>query len=186
MELQKLLFACALLSCTYAAPTCLQYVNMPGGDLPGMPLSVNSSAGCSAACRADSRCKLFTYIGPSSPHASRCQGRHCCWLKQEQIGGKAPVVWDQYAWYVESNRSSSLQAECFAARHGCEFRSSQRYNQTLRRGHRDGTMFCIWCTSLRSACIAPLRNDCRSWSMTSDRSSQHMDKILLTTRTLLS
>jgi hypothetical protein len=89
---------------THASGTtsdCVSYVNMPGGDLPGMPLTgIGSSGACKAHCFADPNCSLYTFIGPQSPHASSCVDgttHGCCWLKSVQESGASPLVWDENA-----------------------------------------------------------------------------------------
>lgn len=79
-------------------PACLPYVNMPNGDLAGMPLPMASAHLCEEACLAHTGCVVYTFVGAKSPKATRCAGSGgCCWLKAAEVGGHAPVVWDAYA-----------------------------------------------------------------------------------------
>ena len=82
---------------------CVPYTNMPGGDLANMPVATDNSSTCYSLCEHTPECMLYSFIGPESPHSDRCDrarnssSEGCCWLKSEQVGGRAPVIWDEFA-----------------------------------------------------------------------------------------
>jgi hypothetical protein len=41
---------------------CLPYLNMPLGDLDGMPLRLDNSTACADLCESTSRCALYTFV----------------------------------------------------------------------------------------------------------------------------
>eukprot|EP00039_Didymoeca_costata_P032510 m.38126 g.38126 ORF g.38126 m.38126 type:complete len:742 (-) comp9393_c0_seq1:117-2342(-) len=103
MLLQRLVVVAAcvpLLCCAQTPPSseCIPYLNMPDGDLPNMPMAANSSEACANLCKGHEQCALYTFV---SSQSTRCTQFHnkdgCCWLKETEVSGKAPVVWDPYA-----------------------------------------------------------------------------------------
>lgn len=92
----------ALLGVLAAAPepTCVPWLNMPGGDLPRMPTTSANAAACAQKCDAAPECLLYTFIAKGSPNHARCEpsgDEGCCWLKSAEVNGVAPVVWDKFA-----------------------------------------------------------------------------------------
>eukprot|EP00756_Hemistasia_phaeocysticola_P058719 Hpha_TRINITY_DN35372_c0_g1::TRINITY_DN35372_c0_g1_i1::g.85153::m.85153 len=95
-----LLLLTAVVGQVGALPECVGYVNMAGGDLPGMPLIANDSAACAEQCIENTQCSMYTFVGSASPRAVKCRaqsGAGCCWLKSIEKGGMAPEVWDEHA-----------------------------------------------------------------------------------------
>ena len=89
-------------SAAYTPPVCELGVNMPQGDLPGMPIAAPDATACAAACVGAPNCSLFSYH-TSAPDQSGCYNDEkgpsacaleggCCWLKSEEVSGVAPVV----------------------------------------------------------------------------------------------
>eukprot|EP00729_Bicosta_minor_P020661 gene20661-7583_t len=91
---------CLLLYVATAAtplPACLNYVNMPQGDLESTPspIATKTSDDCAAACVANASCALYTYVTSESTRCKLQDG--CCWLKSHEVSGTAPTVWDPHA-----------------------------------------------------------------------------------------
>ena len=79
-----------------ASNNCLKGINMPGSDLPGMPISTANSSACATQCGDHASCVLYTYheAGCVDPRTSKgCDDTGgCCWLKTKGKSGIDPVI----------------------------------------------------------------------------------------------
>jgi hypothetical protein len=97
-----LLLAHALSTSSGSDLDCVSYTNMVRGDLPGMPTVSDNSSACRQLCESSPACALYTYVHTESPNADKCAAQRthpnqgCCWLKAQEVGGQAPVVWDHF------------------------------------------------------------------------------------------
>ena len=102
MRLLQSLGSAVLCASAYTPPVCEPGVNMPQGDLPGMPIAAPDATACAAACTNAPNCSLFSYH-TNTPDQSGCYNDElgpsacalvggCCWLKSEEVSGEAPVV----------------------------------------------------------------------------------------------
>ena len=75
-------------------PVCEPGVNMPQGDLPGMPLATADASACSQLCSQNDNCTLFSWHAAGcSYYTESCKEKGgCCWLKSVEVAGAAPQV----------------------------------------------------------------------------------------------
>jgi len=69
---------------------CLMGANMPGGDLPGMPIAAKSASSCKDSCLQHKNCVLYTF------HRQGCstcqQSGGCCYLKSIETNHSSPQI----------------------------------------------------------------------------------------------